>query len=125
MTKETQSMDFSGVGGSHLLAALGEVKNGLEEAEYNRYDWLHVFLWKKRLTDMYHLEQLAKLSDEETMNLLTTKFQRVMSMIGLTRPMDEVFQQQDISRLTNLLAHARKFAHDREAFEQWARRPNR
>jgi hypothetical protein len=124
MTTETKSMNFSGVGGSHLWAGLGEIKNGLTEDEYNRYDWLREFLWEHRLSDMTHIEELAGLTDEETMQRLTTWQERLKMFLDLQHPQEEIFQKEDLARLTNLLKAAHTFAHNPSAFEKWASRPN-
>ncbi len=124
MTTETKSMNFERVGGTAILAAVGSVKNGLQEAEYNRYDWLWQFLHDKHLTHAAGIQKLASLDDKETMDLLSTSLERISTAIGLTGPNAEVFQKADIPRITKLLKEAHRLAQNPEALNKWAARPN-
>lgn len=124
MTTETISMDFSNVGCAAMQAAVGSVKDGLLEAEWNRYDWLWEFLHQKRLTDMSGVEQLAAMNNAQTLQTLSTGLERAKVAVGLGGSHVEIFQDEDLPRLTNLLKEAHRLAHDPDALEKWASRPN-
>lgn len=109
-----------------MQCAAEKLMEGKTEGEVARLHWLYwEVLFKRRLVHRAGVCQLAQWSDRQTLNHLSTLWERIGVSIGIFSPQSAVVQREDLQRITTLLTATHTLANTSGFLEAWGGRPQK